>query len=471
MKEKIKNYIRTNRENIIDMLKALVEIPSVSTEGDKNAPFGKPCLDALKAVEEIYASDGYKTEIEENKNFLLGVSDGDEKLIGIFSHADVVPAVESDWEYTSPFKPIEKDGFLIGRGIEDNKSGVVGAIWALRALKSVGAFPKSRVLLYTGSDEENGMSDIIEFAKKHEMPDFSIVPDNEYPVCRGEKTIVDFFVTFNEPFTDILDISGGQAFNIALGKVNVTLKNDDDLFEELERAVKDVKECSISKDFEAITLTAIGKSTHAAYPDSSLNALSLAIDALSKCTISENDKTVLKNAKKLVSNPYFENAGLSTTDIEFGKTTCVNGLVSTQNGHLKLSFDCRFGSEIEADTLINSYKNYFNSIDAEYSEVKRLDGYSISKDDPLIKAVMEAFAKVTGDAEKKPYLSFGGTYARFLKNAISTGTHLRVTPPLSMPEGHGSVHQPDETLDIEGFLHGIEILSHMIIKADEVLHK
>ncbi len=471
MKEKIKEYIRTNRENIIEMLKALVEIPSVSTSGDEDAPFGKACLDALKAVEEIYSSDGFKTEIEENKNYLLGVSEGDEKLIGIFSHADVVPAVESDWKYTSPFKPIEKDGFLIGRGIEDNKSGVVGAIWAVRALKNAGVFPKSRILLYTGSDEENGMSDIAEFAKKHEMPDFSIVPDNDYPVCRGEKTIIDFFVTFNKPFTDILDISGGEAFNIALGKVNVTLKNDDDLFEELEWIVRDVKECSISKDFEAITLTAVGKSTHAAYPESSLNALSVAIDVLNRCSISENDKEILNNAKKLVSNPYFEDVNLSTTDTEFGKTTTVNGLVLTENGHLKLSFDCRFGSEIDAQDLTNSYKNYFSSIDAEYSEVKHLDGYSISEKDPLIKAVMEAWREVTGDSEKKSYLSFGGTYARFLKNAISTGTHLSLTPKIEMPEGHGSVHQPDETLDIEGFLHGIEILSHIIIKADKVLHE
>ena len=471
MKNKIRDYIRDNRENIIDMIKALVEIPSVRNDGDENAPFGKSCLDALKKVEEIYSSDGYKTEIEENKNYLIGLSEGDEKVIGVFAHSDVVPADVADWEYTSPFKPIEKDGFLIGRGVEDNKSGVVGAIWALRALKNADAFPKSKVLLYTGSDEENGMSDIVEFTKKCKMPDFSIVPDNEYPVCRGEKTIVDFFIKFNKPFDDIIAINGGEAFNITLGKVSVTLKNDDDLFEELEWIVRDVKECTISKDFEDITLTAVGKSTHAAHPDDSLNALLIAIDVLTKCSLSKNDKIILENARKLVSNPYFEGVNLSTTDSEFGKTTTVNGIALTEEGRLKLSFDCRFGSEIDTDALINSYKEFFNSINADYIEVKRLDGYSISENDPLIKAVMEAFVDVTGDNSKKSYLSFGGTYARFLKNAVSTGTYIPVTPKFKMPEGHGSVHQPDEVLDIEGFLHGIEILAHMILKADDVLHK
>ena len=83
---------------------------------------------------------------------------------------------------------------------------------------------------------------------------------------------------------------------------------------------------------------------------------------------------------------------------------------------------------------------------------------------------MDAWQEVTGDLENKPYLSLGGTYSRFLKNAVSIGTHIKKTSPLDMPSGHGDVHQPDEAIDIDGLLDGIEILSHIIIKVDNILH-
>ncbi len=471
MKERIKSYIKEHEKDIINMLSSLVEIPSVRTAGDPSAPFGEECLGALLKIEEIYKSDGLKTKIEENKNYLIGESEGDENLIGIFSHADVVPAVEADWVYTKPFSPILKDGFLIGRGAHDNKSGVVGAIWALRALEAVGLKPKSRVLLYSGSDEECGMSDLEIYRGKEELPDFSIIPDNEYPVCRGEKGILNFFLDFRTPFDDIISITGGSAFNIVLGKVDITLRDRDGLYDEIVAEIKKEKDCSVSSAGGEITLTAKGKSSHAAHPEGSVNALTVAIGVLKRTSISNNDKDILNKALPLLSDPYFEGVGLSSSDREFGKTTTVNGIAKVQDGRLSLSFDCRYGEEIDADGLIEKYKKYFDQIGADYSEKQRLEGYVIPEDAPTIEAVMRAWRDITGDGDGKPYLSFGGTYARLLPNAVSIGTHTKISPPLPMPEGHGDVHQPDEALDVEGFLHGIEILAHMIIKIDGVLHQ
>lgn len=471
MKERIKAYIKEHEKDIVDMLSSLVEIPSVRTAGDPSAPFGEECLNALLKIEEIYKCDGLKTKIEENKNYLLGESDGDEKLIGIFSHADVVPAVESDWIYTKPFSPILKEGFLIGRGAHDNKSGVVGAIWALRALGAVGQMPRSRVLLFSGSDEECGMSDLEVYTKKEELPDFSIIPDNEYPVCRGEKGILNFFLNFRAPFEDILSITGGSAFNIVLGKVDIVLRRRDGLYEEILDIIKGERDCSVSSVDGEITLTAKGKSSHAAHPEGSVNAMTVAIGVLNKTSLSKGDKDILTKVLPLLSDPYFEKVGLQSEDREFGKTTTVNGIAAVHNKRLSLSFDCRYGSEVDADVLIGRYKEYFDKIGADYSERHRLEGYVIPEEADTVKAVMSAWREITGDGDGKPYLSFGGTYARLLPNAVSIGTHTKRTSPLSMPEGHGDVHQPDEALDVEGFLHGIEILAHMIIKIDGALHQ
>ncbi len=470
MENSIKKYLKEHRQDIVEMLKELSSIPSVKGVPSDGAPFGEGCKRVLEKIKEIHDSEGFDTAFGEDYKYLKSITKGEEKLIGIFTHADVVPVNESDWIYTKPFDIIEKDGFLIGRGVHDNKSGVVSALWAIKALRETGALPKSRVLIFTGADEESGMSDVTAFAGNDEMPSFSIIPDNDYPVCRGEKTIINFWANITTPFEDIIEIKGGSAFNIVLGKVEIKLRDSEELASELVKAVKDEPHSSVSRIDGMITLIAGGISTHAAYPSKSQNALKVAIDILEKCSISENDKTILTSVRPLLSNPFLMDAGLYTTDSEFGDTTCVNGIADTEGGKLRLSFDCRLGMEVDCDALIENIKNYLLGIGADYELKYNLAGYVIPESDPLIVGIMDTWKEITGDLENKPYLSLGGTYSRFLKNAVSIGTHLKKTPPIDMPSGHGAVHQPDETIDIEGLLDGIEILSHIIIKADNILY-
>ena len=470
MENYIKNYLTEHRGDIVEMLKDIASIPSVKGVPTEAAPFGEGCKRVLERTKEIYGSEGFEVAYGEDFKYLKVTTDGDEKLIGIFTHADVVPANENDWIYTKPFDIIEKDGFLIGRGVHDNKSGVVSALWAMKALREADALPKSRVLIFAGADEESGMSDITAFAENEEMPSFSIIPDNDYPVCRGEKTIASFWASFNSSFDDIKEIKGGSAFNIVLGSVDIKLQDSDKLFEELIHNVKDDPDASVSRADGVITLTAKGISTHAAYPKKSKNALMVAIDILEKCSISYKDKTLLKNIRPLLSDPFMRDVGLYTTDSDFGDTTCVNGIAETSDGKLRLSFDCRFGMEIDSAALLEGFKKYLSKIGAELEIKYNLAGYVIPESDPLVAGIMEVFQKSTGDTEKKPYLSRGGTYSRFLKNAVSTGLYIPKTTPLDLPYGHGDAHQPDELIDIDGLIDGIGILAHMIIKTDEILH-
>lgn len=471
MKEAIQNYIREHRDDIVKAVKDLVAIPSVKGAPTPEAPFGKACLDAIEHIEKLYINEGYTTQKEKNKHFVTGITKGDEKLIGIFGHADVVPVNEADWIYTKPFEPLEKDGFIIGRGAKDNTSGVVGSLWAMKAIKAAGVDLKSRVLLFSGSDEESGMSDVSLYAREYEMPDFSIIPDNGYPVCRGEKTIINFWADSNATLEDIIDADGGQAFNVVLDKVEVKIKDKAGLFEELERIVSKRDDATLTKNDGVITLITKGISTHAAAPGNSRNAFLAAIDILTLSSISENDKNILKNIRPFLSDPFLKDAGLFTTDSEFGDTTCANGMVKVENSKLSISFDCRFGLEIDEDTLIDNIKKGLDMAGYCYRHKYGLAGYVIPESDPLVQAMLEAYRENTNNIESAPYLSLGGTYARFLKNAVSTGSYTGKTQHPPLPNGHGNVHQPDEMLDIEGFLQGIEILAHMIIKADAVLHR
>jgi acetylornithine deacetylase/succinyl-diaminopimelate desuccinylase-like protein len=55
-----------------------------------------------------------------------------EKLIGILAHLDIVPA-GSDWN-SDPFRMVEKDGYLYGRGVSDDKGAAVASMYALKYL-------------------------------------------------------------------------------------------------------------------------------------------------------------------------------------------------------------------------------------------------------------------------------------------------------------------------------------------------
>ena len=63
------------------------------------------------------------------------------KSLILQGHCDVVPAGPLDMWKTPPFSPVIKDGRMYGRGACDMKSGTIGALYALDAIKAAGLRP------------------------------------------------------------------------------------------------------------------------------------------------------------------------------------------------------------------------------------------------------------------------------------------------------------------------------------------
>lgn len=79
------------------------------------------------------------------------------KGIAFIGHLDVVTAYPKDW-VLNPFEMNEKDGFFIGRGTADNKSGVVGSAATFLKLKSEGYVPDRNLYLIFSADEETSVA-------------------------------------------------------------------------------------------------------------------------------------------------------------------------------------------------------------------------------------------------------------------------------------------------------------------------
>ena len=67
----------------------------------------------------------------------------------------MVPVGPLDMWETPPFSPVVKDGRMYGRGACDMKSGTIGALYALDAIKAAGLRPTARIHFQSVIEEES----------------------------------------------------------------------------------------------------------------------------------------------------------------------------------------------------------------------------------------------------------------------------------------------------------------------------
>lgn len=464
-KERIHNYIVRNKDEIVNILKELVKIPSVRGEASPDAPFGKACAEVLEYTQMLYQENGFETELDKEGGYLLSYYGNEAKSLGLFAHADVVP-VGDDWTCTKPFVPIEKDGFLIGRGVMDDKSAVVISLYCAKMLNELDIPFHSRLVCFTGANEESGMVDIESYNKKHKAPEFSLVCDTAFPLYRGNKGIMRFFATADKSFEQITDFNGGESFNIILGKATARLKYSDILLESLKKGK--TERINISVENGEIIIAAEGISKHGALPDGSLNAGYILAELLSSCEgLNENDRKQMKFVRDLLSNYYGAPFGIDCEDDQFGKLTCTNGMIKVNDGKISLSFDVRFGKcadiSVMQEKIVNTLKN--KNWKAEF--VRAVNAHIVDGKNPYIQACLNMYKAYTGDTEAKPYINAGGTYAMHLPCAAEIGTTLRGGTPNGLTQGHGGAHQPDECISIDGMLEALELTMLMLLECDK----
>ena len=86
--------------------------------------------------------------------------------IVLLGHMDVVTAKPEDWK-RDPFTLVEEKGYFYGRGVLDNKGGVVSIVSTVLRLKAEGFVPtRDLILVFTG-DEETGMTTVQDLVTRH----------------------------------------------------------------------------------------------------------------------------------------------------------------------------------------------------------------------------------------------------------------------------------------------------------------
>ncbi|MCJ8156413.1 M20/M25/M40 family metallo-hydrolase [Sphingomonas sp. LaA6.9] len=132
-----------------------------------------------------------------------------EKPIVLLGHMDVVEAKAADWT-RDPFTAVEENGYVFGRGAEDNKYDVTMMVATMARLKKEGFKPKRDIVLALSGDEETSMLTTRALAQKFKGAGMALNGDGGgglldeagkplfYGLQAGEKSYADFEVAITD---------------------------------------------------------------------------------------------------------------------------------------------------------------------------------------------------------------------------------------------------------------------------------
>lgn len=199
----------TPAENALELLKESISFRTV--EGQGQVPAFAEFLARRLEAGGIPAADIQITPMGETATLVARYrGTGAKRPLVISAHMDVVEARAADWE-RDPFTPIVENGYLFGRGSDDNKFDLAMIVTTVLQLKAEGFRPGRDIILALSGDEETSMRTTRALAK--EFPDAEFVLNGDggggkldadgkpvvYDLQAGEKTYADFEFTFTSP--------------------------------------------------------------------------------------------------------------------------------------------------------------------------------------------------------------------------------------------------------------------------------
>lgn len=233
-----------------------------------------------------------------------------EPVLCFAGHTDVVPAGNrADWQF-DPFEPVEKDGFLYGRGAADMKGSLAAMVSAC------GAFIKAHPQ-HTGSIA------------------FLITSDEESIAVNGTKRVI-----------ETLEARGEKIDWCIVGEPSSTERTGD--------VIRNGRRGSLNG-----ILTVRGQQGHVAYPERSRNPVHGFLPALAELCTAQWDQ----------GNQYFPPTSFQISNINAG--TGANNVVP---GTMDVLFNFRFSSEVTAAQLQLRTETIFNKHYKDYVLEWQLSG-------------------------------------------------------------------------------------------------
>ncbi|MHA1742548.1 MAG: M20 family metallopeptidase [Candidatus Thorarchaeota archaeon] len=323
----------------LGLLRDIVRLDTNSTE-QKNYP---ECADVIRS----YCEDaGLSVEVFDPRhdggsqpNLVVTLDVGAPKTILLCTHYDVVPAGdESAWTYP-PFELTVKEDRVYGRGVADDKGGVVAALSAMRELSQRSSSRANLQVLISPNEEIGGVWGI----------DYLV---NGPPKIRGDFAVV---------------VDSGPEY-VSIGASGVI----------------------------AGTITVHGTQGHAGYPHAFNNPIHLSVPLLNALLdYVDLRRKVTSELPAPPGSPFQKLWGrFSITMYHAGsKTNIIPGTA-------EISFDCRIVPEEDPEAVAREIETYVREntsevgIETDISFITKGRGWSSDPDNPFTQVFLEAAREV-----------------------------------------------------------------------------
>lgn len=479
----IDQYIEFHWTEIVEDIASLVAISSVedATTATQKTPWGLAVADALECALSIarrlglsvHNCDGYLgyadlTGACERKFSgvafgMAGVIDSEistnksvKKQIAVIAHLDVVPA-GLGWDF-DPFTLQRKNGYLVGRGVIDDKGPAVLLLWAAHFFvqQSLTLHNDLRILL--GANEETGMADVCYYLSHYNAPDFLFTPDSSWPVVIGEKGSYNAEILFPlQKDGRIVGLEGGTVRNAVAVKSHAILRAN---LSELSTAPY-ITFCKLSDGL--VRIDACGTGGHAAMPENTVSALGILVRYLLDNGLYNSSEKRWLEFQELIYGAWDGSLlGIDADDDIFSPLTIISGTMTVRDNALVQTIDCRYPKSTTPDIIHAQLQAICNRYGVTLQETHRSKYLFVDPDRPEITALLTSYEEWTGQ-EAVPVTIGGGTYAKHFPYAVAFGPEDETSDD-QKPEWVGTIHGPNEAIREESLKRALGIYISALAK-------
>lgn len=430
------------KEEMLASIQQNMRIESVKGEPLPDAPYGagpKAALDDLLALGEKL---GFKTGNADNRVGWIEYGEGEE-MVGILGHLDVVPAGEG-WTYPAYGAEIH-DGILWGRGCLDDKGPIIGAVYALQAIRDLKLPIDRRIRVMFGTDEECGSSCVEYYVENgYEMPTIGFTPDAEFPVIFFEKGTSNFTAgskVYDKGEIAVEYFGGGQAANIVIPACKLVVKGSIN--------VTPAEGITVTEEGGKTIVEAVGASAHGSTPHLGENAAIKLLNAVKDNEFGGDFQQLMDFIlERIGTETNGKSLGVHYEDEETGETTVNLGIVEYDGEALKFTLDVRYPKNADAEKVDDMIINYINSYTFDVLKKTNAKLLYVPRDSELVTKLVKVYETETGQKEE-PIAIGGGTYAKEFPNMVAFGPQF--------PGETDVIHQPNERVEIDKLIKSIQI--------------
>ena len=453
-KAQVDAYVDEVWEDVVEDIRALVKHESVEdlSAAEPGKPWGPASNAALVEAENIAKRLGLEvTDVDGYLGFgdVPGAS-GPDTYVATIAHSDIVP-LGLGWNYPA-LDVTRKEGYLIGRGVLDDKGPLALSLWAAHFFKRWS--DAGHELPYTlraiiGNNEETGMGDVPHYLKRYPEPAFCFSPDADFPLICGEKGVYHGeFTTGAIAGKNIVELDGGTVPNAICGQATAVVRADAASLP----AAKNVAVEDAGEGLARVVATGIGG--HASLPAGTVNAIGILARYLLDAGICDaEERSFLELLRTLTEDTDGTATGIASSDDKFGPLTCIQGTIRTVDGHFVQTVDSRYPTSTTGEAITAAMERLAAEHGCTYRCLSDTVPFYVSPDSPEIKALLSTYEEYTG-REGKAFVIGGGTYARHFKRACAFGPHEPAEPE---PAWVGMEHGPDEGVSEEHLRRALKI--------------